>query len=358
MRRFARLIEQLDKTNKTNHKVEALTNYFKEVPKKNAIWAIALLSHRRPSRPVTTTLMRQWAAELAELPAWLFEESYHIVGDLAETIALLVQQEAEGDNPSLSQCIEEIIELKTKEEDEKKSYILNRWKRFNNFERFVFNKILTGGFRIGISQKLMTRALSKAVEIDEELVNLLSERFGDVPNIEVIHDDAMNYDYNQLSGPWWIMVGNLPYNIGTRLLVKLITEVPQIHRYVVMLQDEVAERMVAMPNTKQYGSLSVLTSLFTNTKIQFNVSKNCFEPKPKILSTVVTIQRETLVDEALRLKAFEISKVAFQQKRKKIKSALREYIDEDMAEKLSLNLDLRPQELTPEDYLAIAESIQ
>ena len=65
-----------------------------------------------------------------------------------------------------------------------------------------------------------------------------------------------------------------------------------------------------------------------------------------------------LVDEALRLKAFEISKVAFQQKRKKIKSALSEYIDEDMAVKLSLNLDLRPQELTPEDYLAIAESIQ
>ena len=173
MRRFARLIEQLDSTNKTNHKVESLTNYFREVPKKNAIWAIALLSHRRPSRPVTTTLMRQWAAELAELPAWLFEESYHIVGDLAETIALLVQQEAEGDNPSLSQCIEEIIELKTKEEDEKKSYILNRWKRFNNFERFVFNKILTGGFRIGISQKLMTRALSKAVEIDE---NILAHR--------------------------------------------------------------------------------------------------------------------------------------------------------------------------------------
>lgn len=173
MRRFARLIEQLDSTNKTNHKVEALTNYFREVPKKNAIWAIALLSHRRPSRPVTTTLMRQWAAELAELPAWLFEESYHIVGDLAETIALLVQQEAEGDNPSLSQCIEEIIELKTKEEDEKKSYILNRWRRFNNFERFVFNKILTGGFRIGISQKLMTRALSKAVEIDE---NILAHR--------------------------------------------------------------------------------------------------------------------------------------------------------------------------------------
>ena len=176
--------------------------------------------------------------------------------------------------------------------------------------------------------------------------------------VEIINDDILNINEKKLTPNKLIVFGNLPYNIGTRLLVKLITEVPQIHRYVVMLQDEVAERMVAMPNTKQYGSLSILTSLFTNTKIQFNVSKNCFEPKPKILSTVVTIQRETLVDEALRLKAFEISKVAFQQKRKKIKTALSEYIDEDIAEKLSLNLDLRPQELTPEDYLAIAESIQ
>ena len=173
MRRFAALIEQLDSTNKTNQKVAALASYFKEAPKEDALWAVALLSHRRPSRPVTTTLMRQWAAEVAQLPEWLFEESYHIVGDLAETIALLVQQEAEGIPPSLSQCIKEIITLKSKEEEEKKTYILNRWKSFSNFERFVFNKILTGGFRIGVSQKLMTRALSKAVSIDE---NILAHR--------------------------------------------------------------------------------------------------------------------------------------------------------------------------------------
>jgi DNA ligase-1 len=173
MRRFAALIEQLDSTNKTNQKVVALANYFKEAPKEDALWAVALLSHRRPSRPVTTTLMRQWAAEVAQLPEWLFEESYHIVGDLAETIALLVQQEAEGIPPSLSQCIKEIITLKSKEEGEKKTYILNRWKSFSNFEHFVFNKILTGGFRIGVSQKLMTRALSKAMGIDE---NILAHR--------------------------------------------------------------------------------------------------------------------------------------------------------------------------------------
>ena len=173
MRRFAALIEELDSTNKTTKKVAALTQYFKAASKEDALWAVALLSHRRPSRPVTTTLMRAWAAELTQLPEWLFEESYHIVGDLAETIALLVQQEAKRTPPSLSQCIEEIIALKPKEEEEKKAYILHSWQSLDNFERFVFNKILTGGFRIGVSQKLMTRALSKAVDLDE---NILAHR--------------------------------------------------------------------------------------------------------------------------------------------------------------------------------------
>jgi DNA ligase-1 len=173
MKRFAMLIEQLDGTNKTNQKVAALTQYFLEAPKEDALWSVALLSHRRPPRPVTTKLMRSWASEITKLPEWLFEESYHIVGDLAETIALLVRQEAKGKVPSLSQCIDEIINLKPKQESQKKEYIFKRWKSLNNFERFVFNKILTGGFRIGVSQKLMTRALSKAVKINE---NILAHR--------------------------------------------------------------------------------------------------------------------------------------------------------------------------------------
>ena len=170
MRKFAALIETLDTTNKTNNKVDALTHYFKEAPKEDALWAVALLSHRRPSRPVTTSLLRTWAAELAGLPLWLFEESYHIVGDLAETIALLVQNKGTTSPPSLKNCIEEIIDLKSKSEEEKKEYILKQWQNLAHFERFVFNKILTGGFRIGVSQKLMARALSRAVGLDERIV--------------------------------------------------------------------------------------------------------------------------------------------------------------------------------------------
>ena len=171
MRKFASLIKTIDSTNKTNLKVEALSNYFLKSSNEDMLWAIALMSHRRPKRPMTTTLLRQWASEESNLPKWLFEESYHIVGDLAETISLLITQDDSSLKISLTECIKEIISLKDKRDDEKKKYILKRWKGFNNYERFVFNKILTGGFRIGISQKLMTRALSKAVNIEEHIIS-------------------------------------------------------------------------------------------------------------------------------------------------------------------------------------------
>lgn len=170
MKSFAALIEVLDSTNKTNAKVAALANYFRIATDSDKVWTIALLSHRRPSRPVNTTLLRTWSSELAEIPLWLFEESYHIVGDLAETIALVIPNSEVTTNKSLTQFLEEMVALKPKAEDEKKQYVLENWKSLNYYERFVFTKIITGGFRIGISQKLMTRALSQAIGISEEVL--------------------------------------------------------------------------------------------------------------------------------------------------------------------------------------------
>lgn len=170
MKRFAELIKTLDGTNKTNRKVEALAAYFSEAPDKDKVWTIALLSHRRPPRPVNTTLMRNWAAEWAAIPYWLFEESYHIVGDLAETIALIVPTANSTSEKSLTTFLEEIIALKPQSEEEKKSYLIENWKRMDYYQRFVFNKLITGGFRIGVSQKLMTRSLSKATGIDEDIL--------------------------------------------------------------------------------------------------------------------------------------------------------------------------------------------
>ncbi|MFD0861112.1 ATP-dependent DNA ligase [Sungkyunkwania multivorans] len=170
MKVFAELIRKLDSTNKTNLKVEALAAYFKSADEEDKLWAIALLSHRRPKRPVNTTLLREWASEAANIPSWLFEESYHIVGDLAETIALVVPGTKEEVDKSLTAYIEEISQLKDRSEEEKKVYLQENWKRLNYYERFVFNKVITGGFRIGVSQKLMTRALSYATGIDQDIL--------------------------------------------------------------------------------------------------------------------------------------------------------------------------------------------
>ncbi|MBU2903027.1 ATP-dependent DNA ligase [Maribacter dokdonensis] len=170
MRNFAQLIKTLDSTNKTTVKVQALTDYFLKANDTDKVWTIAILSHRRPPRPVNTTLLRTWASELANIPLWLFEESYHIVGDLAETIALVIPAADQSSDKSLTDFLQEMIALKKKKEEEKRAYLYENWSVLNYYERFVFTKLITGGFRIGVSQKLMTRALAKATQIDEDIL--------------------------------------------------------------------------------------------------------------------------------------------------------------------------------------------
>lgn len=167
MKNFARLFRRLDQTNKTNAKVEALADYFQEAEDEDKLWTVALLSHRRPKRPVNTTLLRTWAADFSGIPLWLFEESYHVVGDLAETIALVLPVPVAESDHNLTYWINYLRELKELDDEEKKEKILQAWRQLNTQERFVFNKLVTGSFRVGVSQKLMVRALSKQTGIDE-----------------------------------------------------------------------------------------------------------------------------------------------------------------------------------------------
>ena len=172
MKAFAELIRALDATNKTNAKVAAMEAYFRHAPERDKVWAIAVLSHRRPPRPVKTGLLRAWAAELAGIPMWLFEESYHIVGDLAETIALVVPHRPDPDREerSLADYLDDLIGLKRAEPASQQAYLARHWSQLDYYERFVLTKFMTGGFRIGISQKLMTRALAQATGIAEDLL--------------------------------------------------------------------------------------------------------------------------------------------------------------------------------------------
>ena len=167
MRAFAALFTALDQTTRTSVKTAALAEYFRTAPEDDRLWTIALLSGRRPRRTITTTRLRDWAAERAGIPPWLFEACYPVVGDLSETIALVLPEPETRIENSLTGWIAALRALDTADEVARKAFILAAWDGLPPTERFVFNKLLTGGWRMGVSQKLMTRALAQATGIDE-----------------------------------------------------------------------------------------------------------------------------------------------------------------------------------------------
>ena len=168
MKHFASLFAALDGTTKTSAKLAALTQYFQTAPEPDRVWTIAILSGRRPKRSVTTTELRLWAAEVAGIPDWLFEESYTVVGDLAETIAhLLPLPQTDLPDQSLTQWITSLMAMAGLPADTRKGTILAAWQSLAPDERFIFNKLITGGFRMGVSQGLMTKALARATNTDE-----------------------------------------------------------------------------------------------------------------------------------------------------------------------------------------------
>ncbi|MGJ3235889.1 ATP-dependent DNA ligase [Marivirga sp.] len=173
MKEFAQFITSIDQSNKTNDKVKALKSYFLSANDQDKIWTLALFTHRKPKRTVNTSLLKEWITEWTGIPEWLFQESYHVVGDLAETIALLLASNEsvnkEIDKP-LSHYIETLIKLKDKSIEEKKAQLYQVYNELDQQERFVFTKIMTGGWRVGVSQNLITKALSEAFEIDKPII--------------------------------------------------------------------------------------------------------------------------------------------------------------------------------------------
>ena len=163
MKDIAQMFMQLDQTTKTNAKVQALVDYFMVAREEDRLWTVAILSHRRPKRTVNTTLLRTWAAELGKIDPWLFEESYHIVGDLAETIALILPAAQKLTDLPLSFWVEYIVDLGQLSEEEKKEKVFEAWLQLDFQERFIFNKLITGGWRVGVSQKLMVKALGNTL---------------------------------------------------------------------------------------------------------------------------------------------------------------------------------------------------
>ncbi|HEX8333798.1 MAG TPA: ATP-dependent DNA ligase [Segetibacter sp.] len=205
MKQFASLVKVLGTSTKTNDKVEALIRYFEIANDKDKVWVIAIFSGRRPKRIVNSSLLAGWCIEMAGIPDWLFGESYHVVGDLAETITLLLP---ESDTSSLTEqrplhyYIEQFIHLEKQDELIRKQYIIDSWQWMNQDERFVFNKLITGEFRIGVSQKVMVNALAKLTGMEASVIAHRISGYWD-PSTTTFHDILnLSDEYVDYSKPY------------------------------------------------------------------------------------------------------------------------------------------------------------
>ncbi len=168
MRAFARLFTALDESNATGEKVAALVEYFRGAPPGDAAWAVHFLSGRRPKRLVRNADLRAWAAAEAGVPDWLFEESYHAVGDLAETITLLLPDTLASSDLPLSLWVEQrLLGLRGQADEVQHAEFVRAWRELGRRERYVWNKLITGSFRVGASARLVVRALAEVSGVDE-----------------------------------------------------------------------------------------------------------------------------------------------------------------------------------------------
>lgn len=171
MRDFARLYAELDETTSTSRKLAALQAYFSGASPENAAWAVYFLAGGKARQAVPTRLLREYATERAGLDAWLFDEAYHAVGDLAETIALILPAPVRRSDIGLAEWIEQrIAPLRGAAPDTIRADLLAYWDELETRERFLLIKLIGGGFRVGVSKLLVTRALASIAAVDSKLI--------------------------------------------------------------------------------------------------------------------------------------------------------------------------------------------
>lgn len=171
MKRFVQLFAELDATTSTNAKVDALQRYFAQAPARDAAWAVYFLSGGKPRQVVNMGFLAQLACREAAIPGWLFDESYHAVGDLAETIALVLPRGDRATELGLAEWVEErLLPLRGMGEAEIARRVTSWWRELDETGRFLLAKLIGGGFRVGVSKLLVQRALAAHAGVDARLV--------------------------------------------------------------------------------------------------------------------------------------------------------------------------------------------
>jgi 16S rRNA (adenine1518-N6/adenine1519-N6)-dimethyltransferase len=218
---------------------------------------------------------------------------------------------------------------------------------------------------IGPGEGVLTAALLPncrlldAVEIDRDLASHLEKRFGGADGFRLHQADALKFDFRALSGGEKLkVVGNLPYNISTPLLFRLFEQVDCIRDMHFMLQKEVVDRLCAEPGDKDYGRLGVMAHYYCRAESLFDVAPESFHPQPKVVSSVVR-----LVPHPARPVDIEVERLgrvvtaAFSQRRKTLRNALRQYLNEEQMGEVGIDPNARAETLGLEDFARLARQL-
>lgn len=196
-----------------------------------------------------------------------------------------------------------------------------------------------------------------AIEKDEELKPFLlkiQKKYS--INFEIIFQDALRYEYSKLKGKKIFLVANLPYHIATTLVIKWLKYIENFESIIIMVQREVAERLSAKVSTKFYGRTSILVQLHSDVKKIFDVSPENFHPQPKVNSSVIELNPKSSLNFNYE-KVDKLLKICFAQRRKKLKNNLNKisYSNLERIIKSGIDLNLRPQDISIENYLLMSK---
>ncbi len=207
---------------------------------------------------------------------------------------------------------------------------------------------------IGPGKGALTYPLSKrvkkiiAVEIDPILVSHLKENF--IENIELVNDDILRFKHTSIKKGYKI-IGNLPYYITTPIIFSFL-ESENWSKMTIMVQKEVADRMIAKPGNKNYGRLSIMVQAQASVEKHFDISNNLFFPKPKVKSSLISIMPKNNLKHN-KIIFYSIIKLAFQKRRKILKNSISNYLND---ENIKIFGHLRPENISVEEYIKISQS--
>ena len=241
------------------------------------------------------------------------------------------------------------------------------------FDKNILRKIIDAGsvtskdtvVEIGPGLGPLTKLLSErakkviAIEFDKKLISRLRENLLDRKNVEIINADALKFPYETIKGRFKV-VSNIPYNITTPIIFKLLEHKKKVSSMTMLMQKEVAKRIASPSNCREYGVLSISTQLYTKPVLKFTVSRKAFSPPPKVDSMVVNFEvfpstRFSVKDEVMLM---DVVRSAFSQRRKTIVNGLKKFEGvKNALNDAGIDPKLRPENLSIQDFIKISDSL-